>query len=52
MANQAHNELTQIKETEITDIKGMDVKLNSILDNVAQLQQELLKLKVAVSSHE
>ena len=52
MANQAHNELIQLKEAEITNIKGMDVKLNSILDNVAQLQQELLKLKVAVSSHE
>lgn len=51
MANQAHNELIQLKEIEITDIKGMDVKLNSILDNVAQLQQELHKLKGAIPPH-
>src|SRR3989338_8064106 len=52
MANQAHNELIHLKEAEITNIKGMDVKLNSILDSMAQLQQELHKLKGAISSHE
>ncbi|MEK7821512.1 MAG: cyclic nucleotide-binding domain-containing protein [Planctomycetota bacterium] len=50
--NQAHNTLSQLKEAEDIGIKGMDVKLGSILDSVAQIQQELLKLKVAISSHE
>ena len=50
--NQAHDTLSQLKEAEDVGIKGMDVKLGSILDSVAQIQQELLKLKVAISSHE
>lgn len=50
--NQAHNTLSQLKEAEDVGIKGMDVKLGSILDSVGQIQQELLRLKVSISSHE